>query len=235
MKKTTILYVALLMAGIPFISFSQGFLPGANTFSNTKTTYLTLSDGTEIEGTIEKINRKKGLIESIKIKDADKKTKEYFAADIQKMYAAPSGFDKFVKMDNFFSDATKWNNENYKQGLFEDGYVYFEQAPVQLKKEKITLLMQLLNPSFSGKVKVYLDPWAGETMSASVGGIKVAGGDEASYYIRKNNGDAFKLSKGDYKDEFRNLFGDCKQLIDNTKNPKWREFDKAVYEHSICE
>lgn len=231
----TLLSMLFCFMCFTYVAFTQGFLPGAYTFSSSKPAYLTLTDGTEIEGTIEDIDRKKGLVESITIKGADKKKKEYKSEEIQKMYAAPSGFDKLAKMDRFVSDATKWKNENYKQSLFEDGYSYFEQAPVLLKKEQKTMLMQLLNPSFSNKVKVYMDPWAGETASASVGGIKVAGGDMASYYIRKNDGEAFKLSKGDYKEEFKNLFGDCEKMISNTKNPKWREFEQAVYEHSICE
>jgi hypothetical protein len=235
MNAKSFIYLIFFFSGFSFSAFSQGFLPGANTFSSSKTTYITLVDGTEIEGTIEKIDRKKGLIESIKIKGADKKTKEYMAEDIQKMYAAPSGFDKIVKMDSYFSDATKWKNDNYKKGLFEDGYVYFEQAPVIIKKEKTTMLMQLLNPSFSGKIKVYMDPWAGETMSASVGGIKVAGGQEASYYIRKADGEAFKLAKNDYKKEFQNLFGDCEKLTSEKKSPKWSEFEKTVFEHFNCD
>jgi len=235
MKKKLVFWAILFSLGFSLTAFSQGFLPGADTFSSSKTTYITLNDGTEIEGTIDNIKRKKGLIESIKIKGADKKTKVYLAEEIQKMYAAPSGFDKLSKIDSYLSDATKWKNDNYKQGLFEDGYVYFEQAPVIIKKTETTMLMQLLNPSFSGKIKVYMDPWAGETMSASVGGIKVAGGHEASYYIRKGDGEAFKLAKNDYKKEFTNLFGDCEKLVAEKKNPKWSEFDKTLVEHLNCD
>ena len=44
-----------------------------NTFSHQKMAYITLVDGTEVEGTIDDVDRKKGLIEFIKIIDASGK------------------------------------------------------------------------------------------------------------------------------------------------------------------
>ena len=44
---------------------AQGFLPGFDRFSSKKIAYITLSDGTEIEGTIEDIDRKKGNTEDV--------------------------------------------------------------------------------------------------------------------------------------------------------------------------
>ena len=65
----------------------------------------------------------------------------------------------------------------------------------KVKKKKKVLLMQLLNPHFGAKVKVYHDPFANSTASVGVGGFTVAGGDEKSYYVQFGEDTAFKLEK----------------------------------------
>jgi len=93
--------------------------------------------------------------------------------------------------------------------------------------------MQVLNPTFSAKVKVYYDPFASETASIGVAGIKVAGGDAKSYYFKKANGAAYKLTKNAYKKEFKEIWSDCPALIEKYgEDPKWTDFDKHVFEYT---
>ncbi len=54
-----------------------------------------------------------------------------------------------------------------------------------VKKKKLTLLLQLLNPGFPNKIKVLFDPYAGETASFGFGSIKLAGGGAKTYYFKK--------------------------------------------------
>ena len=95
--------------------------------------------------------------------------------------------------------------------LIGNGYVYFEQSDVRIKKKTETLMLQLLNPHFSNKIRVYHDPLAKETASIGVGGIDVAGGLDKSYYV-KTDDVAVKLKKKDYDDEFPLYFKSCKAL-----------------------
>ena len=71
------------------------------------------------------------------------------------------------------------------QSYLEDGYLYMEKSQVKIKKKTGAYMMQLMNPTFSGKIKVFNDPFAGETASIGVGGMKLAGGLAKSYYIKK--------------------------------------------------
>ena len=216
---------------------AQKLLPAYHRFSKKKISHVFLLDGTEIKGNIKDIDRKKGLIKEIKIKDLDGKKHKFKAAEISHMYLYPTGFSKFAASYSFLQDATKWDNETYSQGLFGDGYVLFEQSEVYLKKnkgKKKTLLLQLLNPSFSSKIKIYTDPYAGETASLGFAGVKVAGGIAKSYYVKKGDDIAYRLKKKKYKNQYQDLYKGCDKLV-NMKSPKWSKFEQNVFDYSNCD
>ena len=65
---------------------------------------------------------------------------------------------------------------------------YFESAEARVEKKKTQVsMLQLLNPSFSSKIKVYDDPFSRKTTSLAVGSIKMAGGKTrtTSFYRRE--------------------------------------------------
>lgn len=226
---------ALLLLGIGGITAQQLLVP-SNRFSKKKPAYITLMDGSEVTGTIKDIDRKKGLIEEVKIKNEDGKKMKYKAEEIKFMYLAPSGFDDLMKAMEIAGDAQKWTDETLNQDKLNEGYVYFELAEVQIKKKKTRMLqVQLLNPSFSKKFKVYHDPFASESMGVGIGGVNVVGGDLKSYYVTKGDGPAFKIKKKEYKKSFNDLWGDCDQLIKDYPAIKWREFTKHIIAYSECE
>lgn len=213
---------------------AQDFLDGSFTFSNKKESYITLKDGKEIVGFIDDIDRKKGLIEEIVIKDQNKKKIVLKPDEVSHMYIAPSGFDKLREIDKKINDATEWSKDQSMHNEFvKKGYVFFETTEVMIKKKKMTLLLQLLNPGFANKIKVFFDPYASETMAVGFGGITVAGGDAKSYYFKKGDSVAFKLQKKNYEEEFENLYGDCPELKKEfTKKLGWSNVEKHVYFYS---
>lgn len=218
-------------------AFAQVFMPPAEGFSRQKTAYVTMEDGTEYAGTLERLQRKKGLISAVIITDSvSGKQMTLKPQDVRHMYLPPSGLDKFTRGLDFLNDATKWNRDDLDATRLRKGYVYFEKSEVELKKGKQTLLMQLLNPSFSGKVKVYHDPFAQETSSVGVGGITVAGGEDKSYYVKTGSAPAIRLYKKNYEKEFKRLFGDCQAVMDKYgKKIRWSEIEAAVAAHAACE
>lgn len=232
MKKQALLLVATFLFSVGMQA--QELLSPSGTFSHKKTCYLTLVDGTEVTGTIKDLDREKGLIEEVKIKDGAGKKLKFDAEDIKFMYLPPSGYDKLSKATAFLKDAQKWNDEKLNQDFLNDGYVYFELADVKIKKKNKKLLMQLLNPNFSKIVKVYHDPYAKETIAPKVGGIKVAGGDAKSYYVSKEGAPGFRLKKKDYKEQFVPLWNSCKKIISDYKTVKWGELVKHVIAYSEC-
>ena len=226
--------ITLVLFFLSNLAIAQDFLDGSFTFSNKKESYISLKNGEEIIGFIKDIDRKKGLIEQITIKDKNDKKVVLKPEEIKHMYIAPSGFDKFASGTNKAYNATKWEDDQSMHAAhMKQAYVFFESTEVMIKKEKLTLLLQLLNPGFSNKIKVFFDPNAQETTSFAVGGITVAGGDAKSYYFKKGNGVAFKMMKKNYDDEFENLYGDCPALKKEFgKDVRWSSVEKHVFFYS---
>lgn len=215
---------------------AQELLSPSNSFSHKKTAYITLTDGTEVKCTIKKIDRKKGLIKEIKVRNEEGKKVKYKPDEIAYMYLPPSGLDKLGKALDFLEDAKKWTDEKLEQDLLNQGYVYFEQSDVKLKKKTKSMLMQLLNPGFSRKVKVYHDPWAKESLSLGVGPVKVAGGIAKSYYVKLDTDKvAFRLKKKHYRSEFKLLWKSCPAVKDSVHDIRWSEFTKHIITYTECE
>lgn len=213
---------------------AQQLLTPSFTYSHKKTSYITMKDRTELAGTLSKLSRKKGLINEVRINDGSGKDKKLKPSEISHMYLPPTNLDALSKKIDMLTDIQKWNDEKLNQDLINEGYVYIENAQVVIKKKEYTMLMQLLNPSFSKEVKVYHDPLAKETASVGVAGVTVAGGDAKSYYIKKGDKAAFKLLKKNYNKEFKPLWGNCPNVMDNNPKISWTQLTKHILEYSEC-
>lgn len=216
------------------LSLAQEFVEGAHTFSSKKEAYFTLKDGREITGFIDHIKRKKGLIQEIRIKTADDNKQTFLAKDIDHMYLPPSGFDVVVRKLDRASDATRWDKDSdINEGYIQEGYVLFESAEFMIKKKKIMVLAQLVNPGFAGQIRVYFDPYARQTGSVSVGGINVAGGIDKSYYVSTDMGSAWLLKKKDYKKMQDSLYKGCRKINKAfDMKMKWDDLAKHIYFYS---
>tara|TARA_B110000503_G_C7114550_1_gene399710 strand:- start:22 stop:495 length:474 start_codon:yes stop_codon:yes gene_type:complete len=155
------------------------------------------------------------------------------------MYLPPSSLAKMGAAMEKMGNMVNWEKStnyasDYDTALLGDGYVFFEKSLTQIKKNTETLVLQLLNPSFAGKIKVYHDPFAKETMSVGVAGITVAGGLDKSYYVKTNKDEAaWRLYKKDYKEQFEQLFGDKPEFVDKYKDSlNWSDLEKHIYEYS---
>lgn len=228
----------LLTAGTTILTsiatYSQDFIPAYDRFSGKETSYLTLEDGTKIEGTLEDLDRRKGLIEEVTIKDANGKKWKFTPDKIKSMYLMPSGFSKFSTNMDVGTKVKKWDATYIDSEIIKKGYAYFEKAKVAIKKDQEMLLMQLLNPGFNSKIKVFHDPFAAETMRAGFGGMTMAGGDDKSYYVQVGDNVAKKLKKKDYDDEYKVLYSSCPTLLTKVgEKVRWTEFSKNVYEYTF--
>jgi len=210
---------------------AQDLAVGAHMFSHKKTAYVTRKDGTTLEGTIDKVKRKKGLLESVKI-EANGKKITMTPDEIDHMYLAPSGLDKFAKAYDEATSMDKWDREDVESEKIKEGYAYFENAQVIIKGKSGSMLMQLLNPGFSNNLRVYMDPLAKETMSAGIGPITVAGGLAKSYYVQRPGQDAYRLKKKQYKKDFENFYKDCPDLLSKYPEPDWPDFAKHIFFYS---
>jgi hypothetical protein len=233
MKITTqLLPTILFFLCISISTQAQNFLPGFNGFSTKKTSYIHMEKGEVVEGKLRSLNYKKGLIKEIKIRDLNDQKVKIKPDNIAFIYLPPSGLSKLQNFSKFITDSNQWKNDELDQSLFKSGYAYFEKSQVQVKKNTLTLMVQLVNPSFCEKIKVFQDPYAGETASVGFGPFK-AGGIAKSYYVKKGDEVAIRLKKKNYDEEFNAFFGDCPALIEKYGDkPKWSEFAKHIYEYT---
>lgn len=232
MKKS--FFLSLAFCGISYANFAQTFIPAFDRFSGKEVAYIYLENGTKIEGTIDDIDRKKGLIEEVTILPTGQKKKQKFEPkDIKTMYLPASGYFKMVNSMEQTFNAQKWKNTDVNMEIINKGYAYFEKVKVKLKKETEDLLMQMVNPSFSSKIKVFHDPLAAESMRFGVAGITMAGGDDKSYYVQVGSDIAEKIKKKEYDDEYLRLYKSCPALLQKLKSDhRWTNFDKHLLEYT---
>ena len=226
----TSVYILAFLVFTSFAASSQSFMEGYDRFSSKKISYLTLADGKKVEGDIDDLNRKRGNISEITIK-VDGKKQVYKPEQIKEMYLPASGLDKFNKKIEVGTNLSKdLNNDR-----ISDGYAIFEYTQVDIQGKIQSLLMQLVNPGFHDKIRVYFNPFAGQTMSMGVGPMKVGGLDK-SYFVKVGDQPAYKISKGEYDEQSKELFKDCASAMAALKKDSdWNKFEKIVYAHFRCE
>ena len=202
--------------------------------SSKKTSTIILKNGSKIEGSASGIDRKKGQIYSIDIRDSSGKKTEYKAEDIEEMYLPISGIAKSSKMTSYFSNAKNWSRKSLnKTTNTNEVYLRNIKASLKNKKAEQEFLMQLINPEFSSIIEVYADPMAKETASVSFGGPAISGGVIKSYYVKKND-QVIWLTKSDFKEQYDFLFGDNDTFM--KKYPynsiKWKHLSYLIAEYT---
>ena len=225
-----------LVCCVTISAYCQNFIPTAERFSGKKTAYVNLEDGTKVEGIIDDLDRKKGLVEEVTIKPTgSKKKKTYKAEDITSMYLPVSGIENLTNRIEQVTDINKYSSTGVNMELINKGYALLEKTSVKVKKKTQPLLVQLLNPSFSSKIKVYTDPAAGESSGWNVGGLQLTGGDDKSYYVQIGEAVAERMKKKEYDEQYAKLYQGCPALIAKVKeNLKWSDFDKHLYEYTTA-
>lgn len=215
---------------------AQEFAEKNATFSYKKTVYVYLENGDSLIGTVDKIGYKKGLVDELKIKKAgEKKGVEVDLNTVKKVYFPLADLAILGSKLNVATTASKWEKSGVNEALIKEGYVLYEKTPTTLKGKEEILLMQLINPAFSNKIRVYADPYAAESQSFGVKGITLAGGDDLSYYIKVADRPAVKVRRKDFKENITSFFSDCPALEARLKeNSSWGDLPKYVFEHSDC-
>ncbi len=204
-----------------------------------KTSTVILKDGNKIEGSATDIDRKKGQIYSIEIKDGSGKKKKYQSEEIAEMYLPISGAAKASKLVNYFGTSKNWGRKSLNKTTNPDEvYVRNVKASLKNKKEEKEYLMQLINPQFSKIIEVYADPNAGQTTSMGFGmngftSPGVGGGVTKSYYVKKGD-HVFWLKKSDFEENYKDLFGDNVEFMKKypANSVKWEQFSYLVMEYT---
>jgi hypothetical protein len=209
------------------------FDPVYNSYSQNVVSTIILEDGKVVKGFRDDVDRKKGQIYYVKLKDSITGDKvEFYAEDIREMYLYPGGLEKLSKSSRQIFDMRRWGSRDLESDLINQGFIFFKKQLVSLKnkKEERELLMQLINPRFSSAIEVYGDPFAKESTSLGIGGFNVAGGLAKSYYFKKGD-KIFWLEKKNLENYYELLFGDNPAFMSKypEKKAKWKMLGEYVF------
>ncbi len=224
MAKFIFLFVIALL-GVDAVQ-AQQFLPPVERFSGSKPGYLITKTGERVDFTLDDLDRKRGLIIRITGKTPDGKKFKYEAADVQELGLAPSDAAKYSSLMSSTRSIAKM--QRTKVGDATRDLVMFYNEHLDDPDREV--LVQLVNPGFDSRIRVYDDPFAAETTGFAVGGIAVTGGMDKSFYVKTKEGKVIRLKKRNYDEMFKPLFDSCPAVMDKyAKNFAWRDFCSHVF------
>ncbi len=212
------------------MSYAQYFVEENLSFSKSKGAYVITNDGERIDGEFAWLKFNRYSIKELAL-EIDGKKQSFKAEDIKVFVGVPTNFSKFGSAMDRSTDLTKMTDTDFETVIKRDSS-YYEQAMVPRKQEY--RMVQLLNPGFDSKIKVFKDPFAKETTSFGVAGMKVAGGDDKSYLVKKEGmDDTMFVTKKNFKESFVLLFGDNEEFIkfygDKPNSVKIQNFADHVF------
>ena len=193
-----IIFIALTVSlTLSLNLLAQSFMPSYMPSFGYKKGFVVKQNNDSIHGTFTKIYHTENIT-SLTIKDGQEVKHKLKEEEISRVYIAFSDIDKFSTSIGSGSSSMKDISQTSFSQVFKADYFIWEQA-ITPKKGKIKVL-QLVNPGFDTKMKVYRNPTSGETGGVGVGGIKLTGGIEKSYFIvKKGEVVATEVEKGKYK------------------------------------
>lgn len=188
---------------------------------------ITLKDGKEVVGRITSAMSMNGTLRSVTVKDAEKNKYKFKADEMKVMKVKMTELAKLEAMGEASSSLTEMLNADFEE-INNREWVIYEQALLPKKKDKYALL-QLLNPGFDSRIKVYQNPDANETGQVSLGGMALAGGEDRSYLMVKDGSKSSKVRKSSYKKTFPEIFEGCEALQAYQDKPRFQDFASHVF------
>lgn len=183
-------------------------------------------DGRDVVGTVPTCMLNMGQLQSLTIKTEAGEKIKFKAEELSEVRVKPSKFQNVTTMLSQ-PNMSKFLKQDFGEVLNREWVFYVQTSPPGKDKK---VMMQLLNPGFDKKMKVFQDPMAEQT----------GGGDDKSYFVVKaGSGEAIKVKKNMYKKEaLTTVFGDCKVMVEFYSGDKMRleDFAEHVFIHDqLCE
>lgn len=207
--KKIVIFAFTLLAG--YALQAQAFLTPVGGMIGKQEGYVVLLSGDTLHGKVTMATQMNGLIKTFTFVTKDEVKHKLKAEEVQCLWIKASKLAKLEAMGEASRSLKRMASTDFEQ-IRNREYIVYERALLPGKKEKYALL-QLLNPGFDSKIKVYEHPNGGETAETSIGGLTVTGGEDKSYLVVKGGEQAQVVKKRTYTDSFAWLFGDCPEMV----------------------
>lgn len=230
MKKYLPILLLGLLGNFAMAQYSQYFIPPVDDglVTTAKEVYAVTTSGDTIRGRINSATMIDGQIRAFTIKKADKSKVKFKSVDVTVLAIRATSFMNWTSA--MATPNIQRASELDFDKVMEREWVIFDQALLP-NKDKYAL-MQLLNPDFDSKIKVYLNPNSNETANLEINGLMVSGGEDTSYIVvtEGNRSELYKKSKYD-KEALTRLYKDCDAFADAYQGEKfkWKDFSEHVF------
>jgi len=205
------LFSVLILFLINTTLLAQGFITPVEEVPHANECYIIKTDGSRMEGKVKSYDIAQG-IKAITLLDNNGNKQKVSAEEIREFGVKSTGLVKMELMAESTETIKKYTKADFNE-IAKREYIVYQQALMPGKKDKYALL-QLLNPGFDNRIKVFQDPFAAETGGLSVGVVSISGEEDKSYLFVKDSNRAFKVKKGSYKKDFDDIFGDCSKMME---------------------
>ena len=237
MKKTaiTLCFFALMLICVK--TSGQGFIQDLDSenmgslFGNECVAKLTT--GAEIEGKLTGGMIINGALARVTIKLENGEKAKFKPEDVVFLSVKVSGLTKLSMISESMVSIKEMVNTDFDKIVNRD-YVIFETAMTPAKKDTYRL-MQLLNPGFDSKIKVFATEK--KTGGFSIGDIAVTGGADRAYLFVKRGAKAIEVRKASYKNNFQELYSDCPEMLARFQGEKikWNDVAGHVFVYDqVC-
>jgi hypothetical protein len=223
MRKMLVAALALL----PTLAHAAAFYPPMPGVAPNKPSYVVLNDGTRLDGEVKTaVVGPGGDVRKLVLQTADGEKHKLKAAQVKELGNQPGDFMKMAARSSA-SDSIAAHNTYDGRAMPE----WVTWHAVAHPKNGKVILLQELNPDFDSRLQVYADPRAQETGGVGVGDIQMTGGVEKSFVVTKDGSAPMIVKKGDYDQQFGELFGDCSAFAKPEKLD-WKDFGDHVKAYS---
>lgn len=240
MNTVKTLVSAIIVAMITTTNYGQGFIEPMDPdnlsvlFGNPCTAML--ASGEEIHGKFQGGALLNGYLGKVVIKLDNGEKAKFNPDEPVSLRVKASKLAKLSMLAESASSIKEITDTDFSE-IVNREYIIFETALKASKKDKARLL-QLLNPGFDDKIRVYADPEANETIGVGIGDVKLTGGMDKSYLFVKGGDKAVKVKKGSYRKNFDELYSNCDKLMTSFGNDKikWNDVAGHVFVYNqLCQ
>jgi len=187
---------------------------------------LKLESGEEIHGKFMGGSYSANGLNKINIKLENGEKAKFIPEQVVSLVIKASKLLKLTMISESNGSVSEFLNTDFNDIVKRD-YVIFETA-LTAKKTDTYRLMQLLNPGFDSKIKVFAEP-SKKTGGLNVGGLQLTGGEARAYLFVKGKEKSIEVKKGSYSKNFQELYGDCPLMISKIQGEKIRWDDVALH------
>lgn len=190
---------------------------------------VNLADGRELTGRLTSASLINGYLDRFTIKNEAGEKLKLEPEDVIRLSVKASATAKISMAATSAASIKAMSNRDFNE-IKNREYIIFETAMRHNKAGKIRL-MQLLNPGFDSKIKVFANPNAQKTSGLSVSGIRVTGGEDRSFLLVRGEEKAMMVRKISYRKEFGEIFGDCPAMLKQFEGDKimWDDLAGHVF------